>query len=452
MLLLAVQGGIDLVAEKLKDSSLQGALVSAYVQTLDGRVLYEQNSNIRVVPGSNEKVLSVSYALARLGPTFRARTRFWREKGKVIIDAPGNPMLTYEQMKAARKIVGTSSVVQVRQAYRVGVPAGWELDDLSNRYAAPVTALTVDQGAFELWGAKGKPYFMPEAFGATARFFPGGTNRVEYNPFTKIAKVYGSIPREATRLDTLAIADPDLAVARFFGGYLASTQKLPDRKPDYEAVSEPLQDVATTCLVKSDNNIAEHLMLLAASSEGALGPKPYTVAAERMKKFLVEDVGCDASDLRPQDGSGMSRHNFVTTRALAKNMAWATQKWGDKWTSALASPGKGTLVDRLKGSGFRGKTGTLDAACALTGVLSSADGQKLVISLVFNHYTSTNAQVRGVQDEIVRILEEAQIGTVFEGFRFCEVAFPFPSIGSFHGYRHDRFDHDRRPARSREDR
>lgn len=446
------QGDIDLVAEKLKDPSLQGALVSAYVQTLDGRMLYEQNSGTRVMPGSNEKILSVSFALAKLGPDFRSRTRFWREKGKVVIDAPGNPMLTYEQMQAARKVVGKSSVVQVRQAYRVGVPAGWELDDLPNRYAAPVTALTMEQGAFELWGGHGRLYFMPESFGATARFMGGGTNRVDYNPFTKVAKVYGSVPREATRLDTLAIADPDQAVARFFGGYLAATKTVPARKPDYEAVSAPLQEVATTCLVKSDNNIAEHLMLLAAAAEGPLGDKPYDTAATRMKKFLVDEVGCDPADLRPQDGSGMSRHNLVTTRALARVMSWATNKWGEKWTGALASPGKGTLADRLADTGFRGKTGTLDSACALTGVLSSADGQKLVISLVFNHYTATNAQVRGVQDEIVRILEKAQIGTVFEGSDFREVAFPIASVSVVHGYRNDRFDHDRRFARPGKDR
>lgn len=438
MLFLMLQGWGDAVAAKLAGPSLDGALVSAYVQTLDGTMLFESNSKTRVMPASNQKILSVTYALARLGPDFKARTRFWKEGGKVVIDAPGNPMLTYDQLKAARAKVGKSATVNVRQAYRVGVPPGWELDDLPNRYAAPVTALTVDQGSFELWGEKGRPMFLPESYGATARFFPGGTNRVEYDPFLKVARVYGSIPSQRTRLDTLALHNPDQVVARFFGGYVATTQRLPARAPDYEAVAPPLSEVATTCLVKSDNNIAENLLLMAAATEGPLGTKPYETAATRMKKFLVDEVGCEAADLRPQDGSGMSRHNFVTTRALGRIMAWSTNKWGDVWTNALASPGKGTLVDRLKDSSFRGKTGTLDSACSLTGVVKNSSGQKLVISLVFNHYISSNALVRGVQDEIVRMLEEASIGMNLEGFHFREVAFPVSSFGVVHGDRFDR--------------
>lgn len=440
----------DEVVAKLASPHLQGAIVAVQVQTLDGRILFERNSDLRVMPASNQKIFSVGYALAKLGPDFKAKTRFWREGGKVFIDAPGNPMLTYDQLKAAKAKVGVSKVVHVRQAYRQGIPAGWELDDLPNRYAAPVTALTVEQGAFELWGGNGRLFFRPEAYGATVRHVGGSTRKIEYDPFTRVARVFGPVPREETRLDTLALKDPDQTVARFFGGNMASTQKMPDRKPDFEAIAPPLSEVATTCLVKSDNNIAENLMLMAAASEGPLGAKPYEKANELMKKFWTGEPGCLPEDLRPQDGSGMSRHSFVTARALAKAMAWATEKWGAQWTSALAVPGKGTLASRLDKSTFRGKTGTLDAACSLTGVLNTKDDQKLVISLVFNHYTASSAQVRGVQDEIVRILEEAWIGTILEGFHQREVAFSFPSFGLVHGDRSVRSRDDRRVARSRE--
>lgn len=452
MFFLLGQGISDAIEAKLASAHLNGALVSAYVQEVGGVEIYQKNAAIRVMPASNQKILSVSYALARLGPDFRARTRFWREMGRVVIDAPGNPMMTYEQMKAARAKVGKSAVVNVRQAYRVGVPGGWELDDLPNRYAAPVTALTLDQSSFELWGENGRVFFLPEAFGATARKYGGAASRVEYDPFTRVAKVYGPIPKSRTRLDTLALHNPDHLIGQFFGGSMSSSDSIPSRAPDYEAVAPPLKEVATTCLVKSDNNIAENLMLMAAASEGPLSNKPYEVATARMKKFLTEEVGCAPEDLRPQDGSGMSRHNFVTTRALARISAWATQKWGALWTDALAAPGKGTLAGRLEGSGFRGKTGTLDSACALTGTVKTPDGRTLVISLVFNHYTATSAQVRGVQDEIVRILEQSTIGTIFEGVADCEVALPVSSFGVVYGNWFDRSDHDRGPTRPREDR
>jgi len=442
MLFLSGQSIGDAIAEKLASPHLQGSIVAAQVQTLDGRILFERNSELRVMPASNQKILSVGYAMAKLGPEFRARTRFWREKGKVFIDAPGNPMVTYEQLKQARAKVGTSPVVYVRQAYRPGIPSGWELDDLPNRYAAPVTALTLEQGAFELWGGSGKLYFKPESFGAKAQHLGGSTRKIVYDPFTRIARVYGPIPKEATRLDTLALKDPDQTVARFFGGNMSTVKDVPSRAPDFEALAPILPEVAKFCMVKSDNNIAEHLMLLAASTEGPLGADAYKTANERMKKFWTEEAGCPAGDLRPLDGSGMSRHNFATARSLARAMTWATNRWGEAWTGTLATPGNGTLIRRLEKSTFRGKTGTLDAACSLTGLVNTADGQKLVISLVFNHYTSTSDQVRGVQDEIVRILEKASIGTILEGFHHREVAFPFPSFTVIHGHRLDRSCHD----------
>ena len=244
--------------------------------------------------------------------------------------------------------------------------------------------------------------------------------------------VSGKIPQERTRLDTLAIHEPDKAVAKFFGGYLTLAKNLPDRPADFEIKSPRFEEMATECLVKSDNNIAENFLLMAAAKDGPLGSNPYETATARLKKFLVDEVGCIAEDLRPQDGSGMSRHNLVTTRALARIMAWATRTYGDRWLNALAIPGVGTLDTRLAGSSFRGKTGTLDSACALTGVITNSQGQKLVISLVFNHYVSTNAQVRGVQDEIVRMLEGSGFGMVLEGSsRGNESIIPDSRLGSF---------------------
>ncbi len=406
--------------------------MAATVQTLDGKVLYERNAGMRVMPASNQKVLSVSYAWRKLGPDYQSVTRFWKQGTKLIIDAPGNPMLTYEQLKSAREKLGKFSTIAVKQAYRVGVPGGWEFDDLPNKYAAEVTALTVDRGSFELWGERGKLFYLPEAYGATSLSL-GGTSpaNVTYDPFRRFALVSGKIPDARTRLDTLAIHEPDKAVAKFFGGYFVQAKELPDRSADLVIISPRLDEMAKECLVKSDNNIAENLLLMAAAYDGPLGANAYQVACERLKAFLTKDVGCEKDDLRPQDGSGMSRHNFATSRALAKIMAYAANSWGETWLNALASPGKGTLEGRLANTTFRGKTGTLDSACALTGVITDPQGQKLVISLVFNHYVSTNAQVRGIQDEIVRMLEGSGFGTVLEG-RSCnnESIIPDPRPGS----------------------
>ena len=50
MLLMLLQGLGDAIESKLNDPVLSGALVSAYVQTLDGEKLFEHNAATRVMP------------------------------------------------------------------------------------------------------------------------------------------------------------------------------------------------------------------------------------------------------------------------------------------------------------------------------------------------------------------------------------------------------------------
>ncbi|KXK10100.1 MAG: D-alanyl-D-alanine carboxypeptidase, serine-type,PBP4 family [Armatimonadetes bacterium OLB18] len=139
LLAAALQAPLDRI---LTHDDLRGATVGAIVTTLDGTVLYERNSDLRLMPASNQKLLSVSYALHALGPDFRPQTRIWRLADRIAIDAPGDPSLSLADLQAAAAKVRFSDVapIAVRQAYRVGVPSTWEHDDLPNRYAPQIMA------------------------------------------------------------------------------------------------------------------------------------------------------------------------------------------------------------------------------------------------------------------------------------------------------------------------
>lgn len=73
LLAAALQAPLDRI---LTHDDLRGASVGAIVTTLDGTVLYERNSDLRLMPASNQKLLSVSYALHALGPDFVPRLGF----------------------------------------------------------------------------------------------------------------------------------------------------------------------------------------------------------------------------------------------------------------------------------------------------------------------------------------------------------------------------------------
>jgi len=392
----------------LANPKFRGAVVVAAVSDLDGNLIYQKNADLRVMPASNQKLLSTAYALNTLGTEYRPTTRFWRSDRRIVIDSPGDPLLTHRTLSdaAQRLRLDKAQSVLVRQAYAPVIPDSWEVDDLPNKYAAPVTALTVDRGSFELWNEGGFAKLRPANYGVRIRRLagePGARATVTYDPFQRRIDVAGSLPNATARLDTLAIPRPDIAVANMFGTYVGPTNEVPEEVPTLIIEGRPVADMVKECLPPSDNNIAEHLMLIAANREKPLGNRPYVPARASMSKFLTDRVGIDPNDLRVYDGSGMSRHNMVTARAFVRLLAWGNdQPYGEVWREAMARPGMGTLSTRLDGIAFEGKTGSLDMVAALSGYVRGQDGRDRIVSVIVNHYSCTATEARAIMDDFVR--------------------------------------------------
>lgn len=409
LLLLPTPLQLDL-NDILKTKSLRGALIGVQVSKSDGEVLFEQNADKLLIPASNQKLLTAAYALDVLGPDYRPVTRFWKLADRIVVDSPGDPLLTSAQLLDIRQRLSISAdqPVYVRQAYDPGVPPTWEWDDLPNRYAAPVTAFTVDRGGFELWAEKGKAFYLPRNYGARVQSLGGtGRPRVKYDPANMISTVRGKVPTEKTLLDTLAIARPDRAAGSFLGTPVLPAISIPTEPPTLEWQGASLAEILKECLPKSDNNIAEHLLLMASGRTAPLGDDPYADASERITTFLVDKVRVDPQDVKVADGSGLSRQNWITARGLAQVLRYeAAQPTFTLWSDALAKSGTGTLEKRLAGSTFRGKTGTLTGASSLSGYVTSPAGETLVVSMIMNNYKCPAAEVRGIQDQMVRRLEQ----------------------------------------------
>ena len=392
----------------LANPKLDGALASATVTDLDGHVLYEHLSATHVVPASNQKLLSNAFALWEQGPSYRPLTSIWNEVDHIVIDAPGDPLMTYQQLKDAAQKLGNHAKrpVWVHEAYAPNIPDSWEIDDLPNRYAAGVTSLTFDQSSFTAWAKGGRFVLIPEAFDVRIRQVPGkGKPHLTYDPLTRKMIVIGAIPHKDQLLDTLALPYPDHAAASLFGSGFKETDEVPTRPADVTIQGGSIQEMIGRCLPPSDNNIAENLLLIGALKEGPLGSDPYATARPRLEKFLTRVTGVALADVHVFDGSGMSRHNYVTTRAIAKLLSWChAQPTSQFWHGALAHPGSGTLTNRLKGIDFQGKTGSLDMVSSLSGYLTTQSGMHLIVSLIMNEYSCSGSDVHAIQDDFVKAL------------------------------------------------
>lgn len=402
----------------LDDVKLRGSLVSCTVTDADGAVLYERNSAMRVMPGSNQKLLTNSFALAKLGPDYQPQTRIWKLKDRLVVDSAGDPMMTHERLVKAREQLGVTAnlPIYLHESYSPMIPPSWELDDLPNKYAAPITAFTVDRGAIELWAEGEKMWIEPRNYGLRpVRGTKAGKRTVLYDPIRKTLLVTGELPKAATRIDTLALDRPNAIAASYLGTFKGTTNIIPKLDPSLTLGGPPLRATIKECLVKSDNNIAENLLLMAGQKvTTTLGDKPYPNATAQMRSFFIHGVGVDPDDFRPYDGSGMSRHNLVTTRGIAKLLQWASQQnTRDVWMDALAKPGAGTLSTRLEGVKFVGKTGTLDMVVALSGYVNSKDNKTYIVSLILNNFLCSEKDARTIADKFIeKLYQGGAFGTV----------------------------------------
>jgi serine-type D-Ala-D-Ala carboxypeptidase/endopeptidase (penicillin-binding protein 4) len=390
----------------LSDPRLSGSVVSACVAEGDGKRLFSRWDDVRVMPASNQKLLTCLFALETLGPDYRPRTRFWRLGDRLIVAAPGDPSLTYATLSEAaqRMRLPRGTRVQLLQSYAPGIPETWELDDLPNRYAPAITAFTFDRGGFELWNENGRPRFRPNSFGVRTVRRAADKPTWAYDPIRKTLTV-GGLDRKTGRLDTLAQPEPDAAAASLFGRIDRAVPTLPTPLETLAVVGRPVSAMIAECLPPSDNAYAEHLGLMAATRET---PGGYPEMRRAMTSFLTERVGWKPHTFRVFDGSGLSRHDLVTTGNLVDLLVWADARpHRAVWRAALARPGVGTLKGRLDGVAFEGKTGTVDNVVALSGYVRDRAGRGRIVSFVVNHALAPSSVVRGLIDDAVRAVAEA---------------------------------------------
>ncbi|MFP4544355.1 MAG: D-alanyl-D-alanine carboxypeptidase/D-alanyl-D-alanine-endopeptidase [Candidatus Kapaibacterium sp.] len=171
--------------------------------------------------------------------------------------------------------------------------------------------------------------------------------------------------------------------------------------------SRPLMDLAYLMNQNSDNFIAEHMFKLNGSYNDSLdnwnGSR--NVHREVMEELNIPYKGCALND-----GSGLSRRNLLTAETLIRLLEEAyDSRFAAEYDSTLSKAGvNGTLEKRMKNSNaennLRGKTGTLRNVSALTGYVTTADGEKLAYAFLFNgNYVS---HYKKIEDQLGILLSD----------------------------------------------
>lgn len=370
----------------LNRDSIKGAVVAVHVTTRSGTVLLKHNSDLRLMPASNQKLLTCGYSADVLRWDGRPATRIWHVPDGVVLAADGDPFLSTEQLAAA--VGARVRQVAIWLPYRPQYGMGWEIDDLHETYLPRVSPMVVDGGLHEL---------SPELARDHRRRLDADLGSLQ----DQANQAFGAFVESNTRMPH---RDPVYEAAKAIGDTPVIVSTLPEEEPSSVILGRPYQDAIRTCLVESDNRIAEMLLMKAA------GAPTIKASAEAMQRFW-EAQGVPKRHLRSVDGSGLSRHNLVTAEAMTKVMRLIVQRGFGK-RRVLPGPGEGTLRRRLAGLKFQGKTGTLDTVTCITGRFTDTG---IVVSVLVNHAIVPIRQVTEAIDEfLIKIATWKASGTTFD--------------------------------------
>jgi D-alanyl-D-alanine carboxypeptidase/D-alanyl-D-alanine-endopeptidase (penicillin-binding protein 4) len=419
--------------------------------------LYAFNARKLMMPASNMKIVTLAAAAARLGWNYSYETTIRAGgpivdgtlRGDLIVSGSGDPSMTIADGIAARvfgdwttrlktagiraidgRIVGDDNAFDDDE-----LGFGWSWDDLQDDYAAGINALQFNENAARVTITPGLAVAAPAGFaidppGAGLVVDNGVTTgaagsapsiRTRRLPGTSRLAIRGSIAVDARPIvEAVSVDNPTLFFVRSLrtslidGGIDVRAKAVDidairdppptDGSPLVTYRSPPLSQLAIRLMKDSQNQYAETLLKTIGRTAGT----PTAGGGRASVQATLRAWGIADDDLIQRDGSGLSRYDYVTADALTAILAHVDRDpmLRGPFEASLPVAGRdGTLTNRMKGTAAdgnaRAKTGSMTNVRALSGYLTSGDGEPLVFSILANNFEVAPAAVTAAADAIV---------------------------------------------------
>ena len=402
-----------------------------------GDTLFSRNPDDLMQPASTMKLMTSALSLERFGPDHQFSTDVFRDgpvgadgtlNGNMYLRGDGDPGFSNRFLRGdpdapvemlARFVAGAGvkhirgDLVADASAFEARkIPEGWQSRYLGLSYAAPVSALSLNENT--VWvvvepNANGGPAtvrFEPSSsgivLGSTVRTVKGsgGASLSIRRSGAGVVDARGWIgSRSGPRRYELVVDEPAMFCAGALRDALAAqgitvdgTIRLGTTPPNAQRVtgfpSPPLARLIAVMNRESVNHYAELLFRDVAHSESGIG------SAENgntlLRRFAHDKLGIDSSEVYAADGSGLSVLDRVSPRAMVHLLSYAhTAPWGASFHASLPVAGESELLrHRMRATPAQGnlhaKTGTTNTVISLAGYVTALDGEVLAFSFIYN--------------------------------------------------------------------
>jgi D-alanyl-D-alanine carboxypeptidase/D-alanyl-D-alanine-endopeptidase (penicillin-binding protein 4) len=447
------------------------------VDAQTGDTLFEKNADRYFVPASNMKLFTTALALAKLGPDYKFHTTLetrgtispeGRLTGDVVLVGRGDPNLSnrkfpYELKEefdgppekvlaeladalVARGAKEISGDVVGDDSYfpRERYPNGWEIDDMVWEYGAAISAIVVDDNTVAVTLTPGEksgdpvqasvapltPDFALQNDVTTSAAEVKSDLTLTREPGANLVVVRGTMPaRSVPRKLVLAIEEPAQHAAFVLAGLLAergvkldgkiraihvAETDVTPRTVLAEHVSVPLGD-SVKLINKISQNLHTEMLLRTAARQNGVWSTPEEMLKTPQDFYGAAGIASD--DVIQTDGSGLSRHDLVTPRAIVTLLKYAqAQTWFAPYYASLPVAGvDGSLQDRMKNTLAAGrihaKTGSVEHVRTLSGFAETPSGRRLIFSFLSNNQGGKNHEAADALNGLcIAMIEEFDAG------------------------------------------
>lgn len=446
-------------------TELKGGTWSFYLGPVNtDTAIYEINSTTGLVPASVMKIVTTGTALSLLGPGYRFSTLLQHDgsqnagtlQGNIFIRGNGDPTLGSETYGSSiEKVINTwanavagmgvdsiaGCIIGDAEAFeRDLTPGGWAWEDVQSDYGAGPCGLSIHENQFDITlngsGGHVSMSYSPKipgmklynqcicnpSIGKSYAYVTGGPYQFERCVLGEVngsLQVRGSIPDPALlcaqllkkNLEERGIKVRDSATTirliRLNGLKLESEG---GRKVITSSSSASLRDLVYHTNQVSQNFYAETILRAIGHREKGYGS---TFGGASAVYSFWKNHGVDLQGMYMVDGSGLSRHNSITTKQLVsmlRVLAKDSVVFPSFYRSLPVAGESGTirkLADSTAAEGnLRAKSGTMSRVRAYAGYVDTKSGQRMAFAMIGNNTQWELSELRDRFEKLFILMAE----------------------------------------------